>query len=292
MAGMVFVWLLMAYVRDRQNRLLLPVTLCSVLGVLTRGNFWIVIIAAGIVLALYGIKRKDGMFLLLLFFIAVAPAGAKKGIELVYEQRSGIRLDQGIPVISTLAMGVHDEGTQPAGWSNFHDYYAYTLNGCDKKAAAEFSEEYLRMRMETFRDGSADWKEFYKEKLLTQWEEPTWQCLLANHDFAEEPNEFVYSIYYGEIKVVLLKFLNEYQWLLYTGTCLFFWYCWKRKKSFYMLLAEIILVGGVLFSLLWEAKTRYIFPYMIYMLPCAAVGLTEVSEAFFDKFVKRKEAVE
>ena len=59
-----------------------------------------------------------------------------------------------------------------------------------------------------------------------------------------------------------------------------------------MLLPEIILVGGVLFSLLWEAKTRYIFPYMIYMLPCAAIGLTKTAEIFYNKFLKRKEAVE
>lgn len=291
MAGMVFVWLLVAYVRDGRRKLLLPVTLCSILGVLTRGNFWIVIIAAGIVLVFYGIKRKEGMILLLLFFIVVAPIGAKKGIELIYEQRSGIKMDQGIPVISTLAMGVHDEGTQPAGWSNFHDYYAYTLNDCNREAAAEFSREYLRVRMENFRDGSADWKAFYKEKLLTQWEEPTWQSLLANHDFAEEPSEFVNSIYYGNLKVFLLKFLNEYQWLLYVGTCLFFWFCWKEKKPFYMLLPEVILIGGVLFSLLWEAKTRYIFPYMIYMLPCAAAGLTEISEIICNRLVKKKEAV-
>ena len=292
MAGMVFVWLLMDYVRSGQKKLLLPVTLCSVLGVLTRGNFWIVIIAAGIILALYGIKRKDAVLLLLLFFIAAAPAGVKKGIELVYEQRSGIRLDQGIPVISTLAMGVHDEGTQPAGWSNLHDYYAYTLSDCDRDAAAEFSREYLRVRIGDFRDGSADWKAFYKEKLLTQWVEPTWQCLLANHDFAEEPNEFVNGIYYGKLKVVLLKFLNEYQWLLYGGVCLFFWFCWKEKKHFYMLLPEVILIGGALFSLLWEAKTRYIFPYMLYMLPCAAVGLKETSEIFYSRVTNRKEAAE
>lgn len=288
MAGEVFVWLLMDCVRGESKKRMVPLVLCSVLGVLTRGNFWIVIIAGAIVLAWYGIKRKGGILLLLLFLIAAAPLATRRGIELVYEQRSGIRLDQGIPVVSTLAMGVHDEGSQPAGWSNFHDYYAYTLSGCNKEAAAEFSGEYLLRRMETFCDGSADWKAFYKEKLLTQWEEPTWQSLLANHDFARPPGKLVDSIYYGGLKEVLLAFLNEYHWLLYAGVCLFFWYGWRRKKMFYMLLPEIILIGGVLFSLLWEAKTRYSFPYMIYMLPCAAAGLTEVSQVAVNFWKKTK----
>ena len=31
--------------------------------------------------------------------------------------------------------------------------------------------------------------------------------------------------------------------------------------------------GGFLFSMLWEAKARYILPYLIYGLPLAAIGL-------------------
>ncbi len=288
MAGVVFVWFLIEVLKNGRKFLLFPTMLSSVFGVLTRGNFWIVIIAGGIVLAVYGIKRKDRMLLILLILTIIAPLGTQKGIEKVYERRSGIKLDEGMPLISTIAMGIHDEGTQPAGWSNMHNYYAYTLNDYNTEKAAEFSKAYIRARVETFRDGRADWKEYFKEKLLTQWEEPTWQSLLANHDFAEEPGPFIESVYYGEVKRGILSFLNEYQWLLYVGTCLFFWYCWKRKKPFYMLLPEVILIGGVLFSLLWEAKTRYSFPYMVYMLPCAAIGLTWLSECLGMAVDKRK----
>lgn len=289
MAGVVFVWSLIEVLKNGRKLFLFPITLSSVFGVLTRGNFWIVIIAGGIMLVLYGIRRKDRMLLILLILTIIAPLGTQKGIEKVYERRSGIKLDAGIPLVSTIAMGIHDEGTQPAGWFNMHNYYAYTLNDYNTEKAAEFSKTYMRARVEAFRDGSADWKEYFKEKLLTQWEEPTWQSLLANHDFAEEPGPFVESVYYGEIKHILLSFLNEYQWLLYIGTCLFFWYCLKKKKPFYMLLPEIILIGGVLFSLLWEAKTRYSFPYMIYMLPCAAIGLTWFSDSFSAVMNKRKD---
>jgi len=288
MAGMIFVGEIMAFLREEQKRQALAIILCSVLGVLTRGNFWIVIIAAGIVLVLYGVKRRSRSFLLLLVLIVGVPMCVNRGLERRYEQCSGIALDQGIPIISWIAMGVHDEGSQPAGWSNLHNYYAYAGNDFNKEAAAEFSGEYLRGRIEAFRNGSADWKAYFKEKLLTQWEEPTWQSLLANHDFEKEPGEFVYSIYYGNLKNVIIIILNEYQWALYIGTCLFFIYCWAKKKQFFMLLPEIILIGGVLFSLIWEAKARYSFPYMIYMLPCAAIGLTETSELAFNKLWKNR----
>ena len=32
-------------------------------------------------------------------------------------------------------------------------------------------------------------------------------------------------------------------------------------------------IGGVLFHELWEAKSRYVFPYFIMMIPMAAEGL-------------------
>ena len=42
-----------------------------------------------------------------------------------------------------------------------------------------------------------------------------------------------------------------------------------------MLLISII--GGVLFHMLWEAKSRYVLPYFILMIPMAAGGLAELS---------------
>ena len=34
----------------------------------------------------------------------------------------------------------------------------------------------------------------------------------------------------------------------------------------------LVLIGEVLFSLLWEAKIRYVFPYIVIALPAAAMG--------------------
>ena len=38
----------------------------------------------------------------------------------------------------------------------------------------------------------------------------------------------------------------------------------------------IYFIGGFLFSLLWEAKPRYVFPYVYLCLPLAAVGLSRI----------------
>ena len=32
-------------------------------------------------------------------------------------------------------------------------------------------------------------------------------------------------------------------------------------------------IGGFLFSILWEASSRYVLPYVVYMIPLAAMGI-------------------
>ena len=36
--------------------------------------------------------------------------------------------------------------------------------------------------------------------------------------------------------------------------------------------------GGILFTMLWEAKSRYVFPYLLLLLPYAAAGMYGLME--------------
>lgn len=38
------------------------------------------------------------------------------------------------------------------------------------------------------------------------------------------------------------------------------------------------ILGGMLYHLLFEAKAQYAYPYMMYMLPLAAMGLCALAE--------------
>lgn len=45
------------------------------------------------------------------------------------------------------------------------------------------------------------------------------------------------------------------------------------------LLVAITFIGGFLFSLLWEAKSRYNLPYMVLMIPCSAAAVSMLADA-------------
>ena len=49
----------------------------------------------------------------------------------------------------------------------------------------------------------------------------------------------------------------------------------QEPLEWYVLLIAVI--GGVLFHELWEAKSRYVFPYFVMMIPMAADGLAKLA---------------
>ena len=53
---------------------------------------------------------------------------------------------------------------------------------------------------------------------------------------------------------------------------------YKRQEQYLFCVLALLLIGGFLFQLLWEAKSRYIYYYMVLLLPLATLGISFVME--------------
>ena len=69
-------------------------------------------------------------------------------------------------------------------------------------------------------------------------------------------------------------FLNLFQGLTYAMLLLFFFLLLREKDHAFRFLPALLLLGEFCFSVIWEAKSRYIYPYILMILPCAAWSLT------------------
>ena len=69
--------------------------------------------------------------------------------------------------------------------------------------------------------------------------------------------------------------MEQIQQLVYLGMLLGCLGLWHRKSSADCLLPLVIL-GGLLYHLLFEAKSQYALPYYVLMIPVAAYGLTRL----------------
>ena len=105
----------------------------------------------------------------------------------------------------------------------------------------------------------------------------------------DELPRIVQSIYHGEGYDRVWDYMNRYQFILYSCfavAMLFFLFGKKREIEYYLLAAAVI--GGMFFSILWEAMSRYVLAYEGYMIPLAAIGMWQVQTLIWNSYERRK----
>ncbi|MDE6923931.1 MAG: hypothetical protein K2P59_01535 [Acetatifactor sp.] len=275
-AGMLFIWAALCFIKRGKAGAWAAMAASAVIGNMARGNFPILLIAFGIMALLYSVRRKNFTLILYAFFLFLSVVLADRINIACYEKISGTELDQGIPPEAWIAMGMDEYGELGYGMYNGYGPELYAYSGYDAEVTRIRAKEFIRDRVKMFLAGAGmSAKDFYKGKLLVQWNDPTLNCFMENRTFIPQPHHLVSDIvseegkYAGQMK----ELMNQYQFLFYAG---FLLYCASLLLGgnipFYRYLPLVIILGGFLFTMLWEAMSRYVFPYVIYMLPLAAMG--------------------
>jgi len=290
--GMIAVWaLLSCFERFRKWKL---VWLGASLGlaVLLRKNIIILAIAMGIVVIIkliYDLEKRRSllamgiaMVLGIIFF--------QGAINLVYHNIRDNTADA-IPASTFIAMGLNDDNGYP-GWDNWYGYNLFFE--CNKNAAetSKRAMEDIKSYISLYRKEPSYMVDFFTRKMLAQWNAPMYQCITMNSLFEGKQGKIAGNIYgQGILYKLVSNYMKVFQLTLYAS--ILFLLIAKRKEwesiDKYMLL--IAVAGGFLFSLMWEAKTRYVFPYMLMQLPYMAIGVSEFLKIIESKYFKSKHFV-
>lgn len=119
-------------------------------------------------------------------------------------------------------------------------------------------------------------EDFYKEKIQEQWNEPTFCSLVMTATFEEPPSGIVERLYYGDWQQRYRDYMNRYVTVLYLGVILCCGAGLARRADILQCMLLIGVIGGFLFSILWEAKSRYVLPYIVLLIPYMALGISTV----------------
>ena len=122
---------------------------------------------------------------------------------------------------------------------------------------------------------------FYYRKIVSQWNNPTYECLWISHfeNSHDAPlSPVVQSLYVGKLHSLFLFFADEYQWILFAGSALGM-FLYRKRFTLEQLVLAVIILGGFFFHILWEAKSRFILVYYILLIPYAAAGYVLALEA-------------
>lgn len=261
------------------------------LAVVIKSNNYIILIAMlGMALVKFFNRHKisDIVYIIIAAVMAVT---AMPIIAKSYEARSGIKFSDSVPMTAWLAMGLDDPlnaaGCTAPGWySGKHTAEQHMECGYDADKTADATKKAVKERINVFMNDYTYANDFFYEKITSQWNEPTYECLWLNWvrpKYNQNENS-VYQAVAEKGAPYLIEYMNIHQQFVFFATLIGILLCFK-KKDILCCGFILIILGGFLYHLLFEAKSQYILPYFLFMCGFSAVG-TDYIYTKLDEFVK------
>ncbi len=128
----------------------------------------------------------------------------------------------------------------------------------------------IKSRIKYFQENPKEMAEFYFRKTRSMWAEPSYGGLFYNQNFQykEEDRNVKYSTGYHMVQ----HYQRALIFIIVGGTLLTLIKNRKNLSNEVILLITIF-IGGFLFHTMWEAKSRYVFPYIMVLIPVAIIEL-------------------
>jgi hypothetical protein len=261
------------YLSDHKKSRLYAAAPLIAVAVLSKPNYAIVLAALCIMLFIDCIRSRRIFNLLAVFMMIALSAGFNQLIIFTDEARANVSLGSGTPQILWAAMGLQESDMAP-GWYNRYTIQTFKKNNYDADAAAAEAKNNISNRLAVFASGPQYAVSFFSEKVLSQWNEPTYESVWVSetkkHISAVPP--FAESIYSGQAGSLLESYFNIYQQTVFVFFFIALLYGF-RKRDLRSSLIPLIVLGGFLYHLVFEAKSQYILIYFILLIPYAAYGL-------------------
>ena len=285
------VWGVYFAVRYMKENKLLHAGLCALLialGCVLRESGLLFMIAVGVALIVHTVDQKRLIALAVAAVTVLCSIGLPWLVTLSYASRSGTQLNTRITRTMYTYIGISDSSMAP-GWYNGMGVYTLRDAGMDTAAGNEAARQGIDNRVSQL---SADHKlvEFYQKKLFSQFNEPSFQSVwisqVKSHDLPEGEalSDIATSVYTGGLSTLLDVWFNYYQMILYIGFTVGLIFLVIRKRTgAAALILPLTILGGVICRMLFEAKSQYILPYFIILIPYAMFGLLEITRVLTKK---------
>lgn len=270
--SMCAVWFVMKWLEENKKRYVVAAVIAMTLAMLVRMNMVIVSVALTIILCVTALKKKSWKACVISLLLFVVPFGSIRAVELSYEARSGIKVGEGIPTVLVVAMGMQ-QSWQGAGAYNAYNHMVFWGGASgDSAVAAQIATDYIKDRVQEMMSDPATTRYFYQSKIWEQWNVGSMGSLFMTDHFEAAPFALAQSVYGGELQQVVLDWMNSYLFVIYAATFFYAAYGLIFVKDIRKSIFCLIAIGGLIFSLLWEAKSRYVFPYVVMILPCVGAS--------------------
>lgn len=292
--AMLAAWFAVKWENDQKNYYLAGIVIACILAMLVRRTSMVLLIALCLLAAVHMIRYRNWRIGVTALLAIVCSFLAYQGIYKMYEIRSGYEHYDGIPSNSWILMGMMEQEGR-CGWYNNIECEVFYSADCDREAAKKIVSSYIDERMDVFKNDPSYARWFLKRKILSQWNEPLYQSVYFSAGSLEnnppKSGSFLEGLYFiPEVHDKVFHFADIMQFLVYSGMLLYYLFAIRKDMRPLDCLLAVVIIGGFFLSIIWEAKSRYIFPYYVMMYPLAAIGYFKAVTAvrsFINKKVEK-----
>ncbi len=267
------------YLRSGKRWPLIPAAILCAAAAALKPNYWIFAIAIAAMLAIHALAVKKPLPLMAAALVLLLSFCGQKLVVAQYEWRAGAKLGPSAPATLWLMQGITESDRAP-GW---YKELPYSFLPEDAAASAGRLEADIRARIGQFRANPAYARSFFGRKIMSQWDEPTFQSIwvsrIKKSDDSVPP--VVAGIYYGAAGRALETYFRYQVQCIY---CLFTAGAAialvRRKRDFEKesgmrpaALLLLLILGAFCYHAVAEAKSQYVLIYIPFMLPFAAYAI-------------------
>lgn len=299
--SLLAVCFLFKFYEDYKIRYILLTTISLMIAIIFKSNYEIVMIAILISLSIELIKKYNVKVLACMILIILGFSISYPLVYSIVEKRTGEEVNEGIPMITYIAMAILKPYSRNSGW--YHDSInvetIYPGNDFDEEKTKQASKETIINRLKEFYHAPKMMIKFYQDKICSTWIEPAFQTLWWSEPlevFDGQPqeykdyilnNELLIGILHGDEHKVIITYLDIIEITIFIMSIISLIsgirYGTYDHKNFVLI---ITFLGGFLFHILWETKSIYVIPFYIMLLPSAADGIEVTNEFISTNFNK------
>lgn len=260
----------------RKNKIWMAIVsaICLGIAVMIKNNNYIVMIAMLIIAVIQLLRRKqllkDAVYVIL---AGVMGMSMLPGVISHYEKKSGAELGDSLPYVSWIAMGMCEGFRAPGWYRGTYTTKKFEELDMNQEAMRAYSENLLQERLEYFKENPQYRKDFFYRKFTSQWNETSYQSIWNNtvrKQYKDKGKLSQWVCYDGADKVK--SYMDFYAQLIFWGCLLAVAGCLKNR-NFLAVSMPLVVLGGILYHMLAEAKSQYAMSYFILMIGIAAYGI-------------------
>ena len=261
------IYFIMSFTESHKMKYFIYTIFCTMLAYMMRMNSLIFIIGIIIYMLLNvfsewnqnNLKNNLKSFSLIFIFMITSILPAVLIIN-YYSNKYDLDNTKNYPTISYILMAM-EESDRGNGWYNEEIAKKALLN--PDKARDEYPK-HIYNRISYFLENPSYTFDFYTKKVASMWTESTYSAIQNN---IRSDNDYIKNF------VKPIEFYQKALLVLICSSSLIVLIQNRKKLSLEIILLLTVFVGGFAFHILWEAKSRYIIPYIIILMPITSIHI-------------------